>query len=56
MAIVELLREQPGLGTSAVATATNAKVGTVTERLKRLRLRGAVEGSGVAGWRLAATG
>jgi hypothetical protein len=38
-AIVELLKEQPWLGTSAIAKALGAKVVTTQDRLRRLKKR-----------------
>jgi hypothetical protein len=38
--IVELLKTQPGLGTSEVARETNANPQTAADRLKRLRKAG----------------
>jgi hypothetical protein len=49
-AIVELLKEQPSLGTSAIAKALGAKVVTTQDRLRRLKKRGAVQGGGGDGW------
>ena len=50
--ILELIRDQP-LKTSQIASATNSKLNTVGERLKRLRDKGlAVSGDG--GWQAVA--
>lgn len=51
--ILRLLAKEPNLGTTAIARAMNAKVDTTTSRLKRLRLRGEIEGGGASGWRVA---
>jgi hypothetical protein len=53
-AIVQLLKDQPGLGTSAIAQALGARVDTTTGRLKTLRTRGAIVGGGREGWRATA--
>jgi hypothetical protein len=50
-AIVELLGKEPGLKTGAIAAATGAPAVTVQDRLRRLRRRGAIAGSGTEGWR-----
>jgi hypothetical protein len=49
--IIELLREQPNLGTSAIAKAMSANIATTQDRLKRLRSRGEIEGGQGGGWR-----
>ena len=51
--IVELLGNQPDLGTGAVAKATGANLQTTADRLKRLRKAGKVAGGGSLGWRVA---
>jgi hypothetical protein len=53
-AIVKLLQKEPGLGTTAIARATGANVGTTQDRLKRLRQRGEVAGGQGDGWRVTA--
>lgn len=55
-AIVKLLREQPGLGTSEIARETSSKPVTVADRLKRLRKKGAIVGGGRSGWSATAAG
>jgi hypothetical protein len=52
--ILRLLEERPGLGTSAIAKATNARPDTTMGRLKRLRSRGEIAGGGKSGWRVTA--
>lgn len=49
--ILRLLEKQP-LGTAAISRATNAKVGTTGERLKRLKMKGLIAGGGADGWRV----
>jgi Mn-dependent DtxR family transcriptional regulator len=51
--ILSLLKEQPGIGTAAVAKAMSARTDTTTSRLKRLRSRGEITGGGKDGWRMA---
>jgi hypothetical protein len=53
-AIVALLEKEPGLKTSAIAKATGSPAVTVQDRLRRLRKRGAIAGSGTEGWRTTA--
>lgn len=49
-AIIEVLRSSPGMGTAAVARATDSKVNTTAQRLARLRDRGMIAGGGGGGW------
>jgi hypothetical protein len=53
-AIIELLREQPGLKSTQIAKETKSKASTVTKRLKRLKARGQVAGGGDDGWQAVA--
>lgn len=53
-AILERLRETPGLTTAAIAKATAAPPVTTQDRLRRLRSRGAIEGGGSSGWQVTA--
>ena len=48
--LLDLIRQQPGTGTAALARSTGAKVNTSAERLKRMKLRGEVHGGGAVGW------
>jgi DNA invertase Pin-like site-specific DNA recombinase len=48
--IVALLKDRPGLKTSEIVKATGAKGSTVSERLRRLKEKGEVEGGGQDGW------
>jgi hypothetical protein len=54
--IIALLKDQPGLRTTQIAKATESKVNTTTQRLARMRDKGAIirqEGHD-AGWQAAA--
>lgn len=53
-AIIALLQASPGLKTSELAKSSGAKKSTVAERLRRLKMRGQVEGGGDEGWRASA--
>jgi hypothetical protein len=53
-AIIEALQSSPGMGTAGVARATNAKVNSTTERLRRLKQKGQVERSEGGGWQASA--
>jgi hypothetical protein len=48
--IISLLQATPGMRTTQIAKATNAKTNTTTERLKRLQARGSVQSDGEGGW------
>ena len=49
--IIERLKEQPGMGTAELARATDSKVNTTTERLKRMKAKGLIErDTASAGW------
>ena len=48
--LLDLICQQPGTGTAALARSTGAKVNTSAERLKRMKLRGEVHGGGAVGW------
>jgi hypothetical protein len=48
--ILELLREQPGMGTAALARATESRVNTTGERLKRLKARHLITPAEGGGW------
>ena len=49
--IIERLKEQPGMGTAELARATDSKVNTTTERLKRMKVKGLIErDTASAGW------
>jgi hypothetical protein len=52
--IIEVLKEHPGMGVSALAEATAAKRSTTAERLRRLRAKGLVEAAEGGGWSAAA--
>jgi hypothetical protein len=41
--IIERLRDRPGMGTAELARATDSKVNTTTERLKRMKAKGLIE-------------
>jgi hypothetical protein len=49
--IIERLKERPGMGTAELARATDSKVNTTTERLKRMKVKGLIErDTASAGW------
>jgi hypothetical protein len=48
--IIDLLRSSPNLKTAQIAKATASKTSTLSERLRRLKVRGEVTGGGNAGW------
>jgi hypothetical protein len=48
--IVAALTDQPGLRTAQIARATEANVSSTSERLRRLREKGLVQGRGDSGW------
>jgi hypothetical protein len=48
--IIALLKDRPNLRTAEVAEATRTGKPTVTQRLQRLRDKGAITGGGAEGW------